>query len=52
MLGEVDTVTTTVFREAHPPDTAPMTVYVVVAVGEAVTVAPAEPLNVAVGLHV
>lgn len=49
-VGTVFTVTTTVVDPEHPP-VVPVTVYVVVAVGEAVTVAPVVPLKPVEGDH-
>ncbi len=51
MVGIGFTVTVTVFCAVQPDPSVPTTVYVVVVVGDAVTVAPVVPLNPVAGDH-
>jgi hypothetical protein len=50
-VGFAFTVTTTVFRVVHPVEAVPTILYVVVAVGDAVTLAPVVALKPLAGLH-
>jgi hypothetical protein len=50
-VGLTVTITVAGF-DAEQPAAVPMTVYVVVIVGEALTTAPVEALNVPLGVHV